>query len=322
MSTRTLLLELALPLALVSMAMVVAMVRFSLAVLDEEASPARRKTWGAIYLLLWVGIVITFVHFTMTTDPVNGARQALYVLVLPLGWFALHGLMLWFGVALQRSNERSEALKAQSAQDYAVDSDAEEIDDDDAQPDAAAASTPGRAARVLSMAWMPFAIVIVIAGNQWTVLRSAHAALAPYRSMMVVASIAVIAAGFIIFMGGVIFIVLRGGRPMSHAEIEDLASQNSGKTGYAGRSRIYGKAVGSTASAEMSFSHFKKAWQNGQWKDNPMTETVAIMGSGTILLFLGTAGWITAAAPPGVALLFLMVFAYAIVRTINGFRAA
>ena len=321
MSTRTLLLELALPLALVSMAMVVAMVRFSLALLDKEASPARRKTWGAIYLLLWVGIVATLVHFMMTADPVNGSRQAPYVLVLPLGWFALHGLMLWFGVALQRANERSEALNAQSAEDYAVESDAEEIDDDDAQPDASAASTPGRAARILSMAWMPFAIAIVIAGNRWTVLRSAHAALAPYRSMIVTASIAVIAAGFIIFIG-VIFMVLSAGRPMTHAEIEDLASQNSGRPGYAGRSRIYGKAVGSTASAEMSFSHFKKAWLNGHWKDNPMTETVVIMGSGTILLFLGAAGWITAAAPPGVALLFLMVFAYAVVRTINGFRAA
>ena len=158
MSTRTLLLELALPLALFSMAMVVAMVRFSLAVLDKEASPVRRKTWGAIYLFLWVGIVATFVHFMMTADPANGARQAPFVLVAPLGWFALHGLMLSFGVALQRANERSEALKAQSAEDYAVESDAEEIDDDDAQPDASAASTPGRAARILSMAWMPFAL--------------------------------------------------------------------------------------------------------------------------------------------------------------------
>jgi hypothetical protein len=322
MSTRTLLLQLALPLALFSMAMVMAMVRFSLAVLDKEASPARRKTWGATYLLLWVGIVATFVHSLMTADPVRGARQAPFVLLAPIGWFALHGLLLWFGLALQRSNERSEALRAQAAEYDAAEDAGEEVDEEEPQPDAAATSTPGWAARFSSMAWMAFAIAIVIAGNQWAALRSARAALAPYRSVIVVASIAVIAAGFLIFMGGVIFMALSGGRAMSHAEIEDLASQNAGRPGYIGRSRIYGKAVGSTASAEMSFSHLKKAWQNGRWKDDPMTETAVIMGSGTMLLFLGAAGCITAAAPPGVALLFLLVFAYAVVRTIRGFRAA
>jgi hypothetical protein len=120
-------------LAVLSCAMVYAMVQFSRAVLSADAlTPDDRFTseaisirhslqiWRAIYVIIWAGLVAIFLALFHTSRNGDTAHNYLILLVVVGGFWLVHWFILRFALALQRAGAvklSPGALGAESAAD-------------------------------------------------------------------------------------------------------------------------------------------------------------------------------------------------------------
>lgn len=252
------------------MAMVFAMVQFSRAHLAAR-DPG---LWRAAYLLLWVAILAILVVFLG-----DALEKNLPILIaVPLGWFALHALILRFAGALRDAPPPPPRPRPP---------DEEEEEDALAEPEPPPLSLTERAVIWVIGTWrmarsVLLALVIIVVGQQLGFLHQIDRELAPHRSRVVTLLVVLIAAGFALFMGGIIRFVVRGGQ--------------SGQT---------------------TLQEVVDSWRDGTWTGNVYFFIVA----GVFLWLISAAALGIVVLPPGLKLLILLAIAYSTIRLLLALRS-
>ena len=185
--------------------MVYAMVQVSRAHLRDE-DPAG---WRGAYLISW-GVILLVLILFLRGEPGALERNAAWLLLFPLGWFALHALLLRFAVALRELHERPLRAGAPLA-------DAEEEEaEDDADAAHEAPSAPPWLTRTIAFAKsasvMLFLLLVFVIGENIAAMHAIDTAIAPHRTTVVMVLGLVTAAGFALFMASTIGFVLKGGQ--------------------------------------------------------------------------------------------------------------
>jgi hypothetical protein len=145
------------------------------------------------------------------------------------------------------------------------------------------------------------------------------------RAVLLPAAITVAAAGFVLLLGGGIYMLLRGrGRSMTREEFESLQSRRMSGSPMMRRGvyRFRGTFAGRTAHDAATFSEMKRAWRDGSWRRTPRWRAMFAMSAGGLLMFFGGFSIPLVVAPAGIKLLAGACMAYATVRLIVAFRRA
>ena len=177
-------------LAIASLAMVYAMVQFSRAYFEARDTAG----WLVAYALTWVAIVILLVAFLRE----DLRRNLPLVIGIPLGWFALHALILRFGIAL-RDAPRPVARPVTELDD--------DLDDDE-EPAHEPPLLVKAYGYLKSAAFIVLMVCLVGVGEQMESMQAIDDQLAPHRSRLVALFATLVAAGFALFMGGIIRLLL------------------------------------------------------------------------------------------------------------------
>jgi hypothetical protein len=185
-------------LAVTSLVMVYAMVQLSRAIL------ARQQTgnWPVLYAASWAAILIVIVLF-LRGEP--GALEANLPIVIafPLGWLALHWLLVRFAMAIRDAPKPPPRTTP-------VEDDEDEWFAHEPPPMVTWAK---RAAEFAKLTFNLFLASLVIAvGELLEPLHRIDVRLAPYRSRLTTILIVLAVTGFVMFMGGIIRFVLKGGQ--------------------------------------------------------------------------------------------------------------
>lgn len=257
-------------LAVLSLAMVFAMVQYSRAYLDERDRTPERERWGVIYLMLWAAILALLVVFADRFD--------VMMVVVPAAWFAVHGLILRFGAALREAVLED---RRRAALEPVVELDEEEPEEPEAPPP----PPPTFAQKLLSiLRWIVsiVAVLIVIAiGEAIPFLRRIDAAVAPHKIALQIFLGILLAAGFAMFMGGIIHMVLKS------RSCED---------------------------GELTFAEVQRAWHEGTWRDTVRMRRFFLIAGGVLLAVMSGASLAILTATPGIKLLVIIAVTYAAIR--------
>jgi hypothetical protein len=126
--------------------------------------------------------------------------------------------------------------------------------------------------------------------------------------------IPLIILGFMMFMGGVIWMVISKGNPMTHQEVEQLSAQAAFPTSSYARVRLRGRTVGRQAEMRTSFHAIKEAVRTGAWIRDPQWRMFFVIASGAGLLFVAGFGVGVVAGPPVIKVMMSGALAYALLR--------
>jgi hypothetical protein len=103
-------------LAMFSLAMVGAMMRFTYAFIsDDPATNESRTSWGVVYGALWAGICLTLWDL-IRQDRALAASDWAALAVAPAGWLTIHALWatLWGSLEIHEARNRGKAPSARS----------------------------------------------------------------------------------------------------------------------------------------------------------------------------------------------------------------
>jgi hypothetical protein len=329
--------------AVLSLLMVVAMVQFSRAMLDAgipaDVRASRRKWWGLAYAALWVGIVGAFVVLLRHERGPNARKNWLLLTVMVVGWWGLHGLILWFGGALARASARDDveaearrALEPETLQDRPDETASDVADDSDdtggrstTAPGSAPAPPPDRWAMLRLIRNVVIVLFIVAVAAVIDPHRRIERWMNARRGVLLPAAIAVTAIGFALLLGGAIHMVLsRRGRRMTRQEFEAMQRRRQ-PGGPLLRRRAYrfrGTFEGRTAEDAATFGEMKQAWRDGSWRRSPRWRGLFAMSAGGLLMFFGGFSIPLVVAPIGIKLIVAGCMLYAAVRLVVGLRRA
>jgi hypothetical protein len=325
--------------------MVFVMVQWSRAMLmprpsGEEAaaapvtgwSPARR--WGFAYLAVWALLIAAFLRFLERVGSRDTASLLLLLLVAA-GWLGLNGLIIAFGRAIQRANERAAARAeleepaAEEEEEVAPWEEAPAVEAPLEEPVPAPAPAPrSRLRGVLGTALTVLLFLLAVGiGEALPPLQRLHAWTLAHQEPLLWVTIPVGAIGFALFMGGIVALVLAGGQPMTREEIDELARRNrelaAGPALWRRSTyRTQGVAVGAQAEDSASFAEVKAAWRARAWQVSPRWRRMFLIMLGVALFVCGLLGSIFVIATAGVKLVIAGMFLYAVVRTAVAFSQA
>ena len=148
--------------------------------------------WLSAYAMGWAAILSILVVF-IGEEPGALRRNLPLLVIFPLGWFALHALVLHFGMALR---------------------DAPAVPVPPGSDDVAPPPPPTLIQRIVgavkTIVWIFFALVIIGIGEAIPALKNLDRNLAPHRERITAVLITLLFAGFALFMGGILRLVLRG----------------------------------------------------------------------------------------------------------------
>jgi hypothetical protein len=127
------------------------------------------------------------------------------------------------------------------------------------------------------------------------------------------------AFGVFLLLGSVLSMLMEGGAPMSHAEVEDhqrnMRDSFAGpRTWRASSYRLLGRGAGSQGHDEFSFSQLKAAFASGAVLRTPLWRRRLCAVCGGMLIFFGVFGVVFVLAPVPVKLIVAAAVAYACVR--------
>jgi hypothetical protein len=135
------------------------------------------------------------------------------------------------------------------------------------------------------------------------------------------------AFGVFLLLGSVLSLLMQGGAPMSHGEIEN--HQRSMRDSFAGPQawrassyRLLGRGAGSQGHDEFSFSQLKAAFASGAVLRTPLWRRRVCAICGGMLMFFGVFGVVFVLAPMPVKLIVGAAVAYACVRIAWGMARA
>ena len=132
-------------------------------------------------------------------------------------------------------------------------------------------------------------LLIIVAGQSIPALHRLDAALMLHRPTLRLALPALAGAGFALFMGGIVHLLLTKKTPESE---------------------------------EISFAELKEAWQSGAWRDSIRVKRFFVIGGGVLLAITAGVAAAVVFAPPGIKLLVLLAWGYALARICIGMAAA
>lgn len=334
-SAAEVLLGLALPLGLASLAMVHAMVKWSgylLAVPADPAAAGRKRAWGIAYGVLWLVIIATLVRFMWRVDGRLTAKNLGMLALVGGGFWAVHGLIVWFARALARADARAAAAAPPDGGAPGETEEEEAAADEDETvaaeaPPAPAAPRGSWRDRLGTVGMLLFVLGVIVLGELSPLMQALDAAVARQEAAWLAGTIALAAVGFLFLMGGAIDMVLTQGKPLSRREIEAMARIQRevairpgtlGNVAY----RIRGAAVGSQAAGQVSFTEMKAAWRTGLWRHSRRWQRVFAMAFGGLGLCLGAFGIPFVLGTAGVKTLVLVVWGFVLVQVVRGFRRA
>jgi hypothetical protein len=135
------------------------------------------------------------------------------------------------------------------------------------------------------------------------------------------------AFGVFLLLGSVLSMLMEGGAPMSHAEVED--HQRNMRDSFAGPQtwrassyRLLGRGAGSQGHDEFSFSQLKAAFASGAVLRTRLWRRRLCAVCGGMLIFFGVFGLVFVLAPVPVKLIAAAAVAYACVRIAWGMARA
>jgi hypothetical protein len=275
-------------LAVLSLAMVYAMVQFTRAVL-VPASGAR--AWGVAYGAAWLAIVGWIVLY---------AGPAPMLGVVAVAWLVVHAAIVWLGTRLRAAAQRPLPPRSTIIENEEEEEEEEPPPPPPPTPPTAREKILGAVRSALGLA----AVLLVLAiGENIAALRQLDAALAPFRGTLLLLLGLLAAAGFALFLGGIIAFVLRGGDSETERGIEDVHARRLGIT----RPPVQ-------RDSEISLRELGAAWRDGTWRDRPRVKRFYVIGGGVALMLVAGAAFGIVAAPPGVKLLIMLTVAYVAVR--------
>lgn len=275
-------------LAVLSLAMVHAMVQFTRAVLLP--APGRRA-WGVAYVASWIAVAAWVILY---------AGPAPILAVVALAWFSVHAAMVWLGMRLRTAAQRRPAPSRVTALEEDEEEEAEEEDDE-------APRVPTLRDRIIAAAQMIgmllAAIAIIAIGENMASLRRLDAALAPFRGTLLLILGITAGAGFLLFLGGTLAFVLRGPDSETERGIEEVHARRLGIT----RRPVQ-------RDSEITLRELAAAWQDGTWRDRPRIRRFFVIGAGVASMLAAGAAFGVVAASPGIKLLILLTAAWVALR--------
>jgi hypothetical protein len=297
------LLSLILPLSALSLLMVVAMVRFSAAIISLPEGRTASRVWGLTYLVCWFAIILLLRAGVTAGTPVPHAAAGL--VLVAAGWGTFHAFWLWLWLSLERTNARATREQPPSPSRDAVRRGTGHI---------AVAGLLVVAVAVIQLGFMGQLLD--------TMVEPGHRAIA--------ATATVAAVGFTLLLVGGVRLTLARGHPMTHAEIEEQVRDITyGPQGRAGplsyrRSayRVFGPAKGAEGEMEVSVQAMKEAWRSGAWRRDPTWQTVFMMTAGGLMMAFGGFGSAVVAGPLLVKILCGGALLYTAVQLVAATRRA
>jgi hypothetical protein len=285
--------------------MVLAMVRFSAAVIADSERRSATKLWGAAYATTWGAICILLLRSATAAGATPTEAGAAIVLFVG-GWGTFQAVWVWLWLSLERTNARA------TGQCRALAPAREEV---------------RRRAGQLAVGGL---FVIALAILRLRVLGAFVGWMVAPGHRLISATLTVAIAGFVLLIVGAVRLTLSRGESMSRAEIEEqFRSSKYGPQGRTGplsfrRStyRSFGPAKGAKAGQEVSMAAMKEAWRTGAWRRDPRWRTVFIMTAGGLMMALGGFGSFVVAGPAVVKVLCGGAVVYATFQLIAAFRRA
>lgn len=343
-------------LAAVALWMVVAMVRFTAAVLLPERRPAAGAIapgerspvwrWGLAYLLSWLGILGALVALLRAAGEELTGGLVLLLLLVPVAWLLLNALFIAFAQILLRGRGRSpeqqerlpdlreDAFEAELAARAASSQDASVQVANGAEeraapvPEPVRRRRPGPLGRVLRTAVMAAVVLaFLVLGQLLPGMAALEAHLAAHQRAWLALTLALAAGGLALLIYGTVRLSLEQGREMSRQEMEAMAARRLPRPGAAGvwrrsRYRARGPALGAQGEVEVSFSEMKAAFQARAWRFSRRWRWIFSAAAGAAGMTCGLFGLVIVLAPAGIKLLAAAALAYALVRTVTAFRRA
>lgn len=158
-------------------------------------------------------------------------------------------------------------------------------------------------------------------------VQRAASAMERHRTVLLTATVSLGVAGFLVFMGGVLALVVARGAPMSHEDVEKAgrALRDAAGRPYVFRAsayRIQGATSGREVHVETDMAAMIAAWRSGEWRRDPAWRRLFIIATGASAFVSGMLASFIVAGPPHVKVLVAAALLYAVVMTVRGVRRA
>ncbi len=161
-------------------------------------------------------------------------------------------------------------------------------------------------------------LIIAIAAGELPLVKAAAAWVDGHRTILLPLTAALMSAGGLALGYGVVGVGRERGRPMTHAEFEQLAARTQlpagGKvfTTARFRGRLAGVVVPET---EWTFGELKSAWRDGSWcRDPEIRRKYAVTAGGVLVVLAGFALIAIVVRPPAIKLLLAGAVVYALAQ--------
>lgn len=265
--------------AVLALLMVAAMVRFSRAAIGwrreggavgpvgpRPLSPLAR--WGLVYALAWLALIGAFLVLFAVTGDGFGARNLALLGAVVAGYLAVNALLILFARALVRANRRSAAAVA------AIPAPEPVLHVSPRTRARRALATVAFLAGVLLVIGVAEAVPPLVRLGAWT---DAH------RGPLLLATGLLAGAGFVLFMGAVLHLVL---------------------------------TLGGRGEETFTLTEVKAAWRARAWRVSPTWRRRFTLLAGAALFTLGLMGIGVTLSPVGLKLVIAGFLVYATIRTL------
>lgn len=132
----------------------------------------------------------------------------------------------------------------------------------------------------------------------------------------------ILIAGFVLFMGGIIWLIVAKGKPMTQGEIEDIARsvrmEAQPTTWRAGSYRISGAAIGREAADSFSAREIGPALRQGLLFHDPVWRRRLVVLAGVVLMVPGLFGFFVVIGPNWLKILMSGALIYMALRIVRG----
>ena len=156
------------------------------------------------------------------------------------------------------------------------------------------------------------AMTIIIGAERVPFLKKADNFIEQYQWPLVAVTLALTVIGFVLFMGGVIYGSMQGGRPLTHDQIQDMTRQIRYPQAFFSKNWFRGKSWGRGFVDEFSVSEAKQAgiagWSDPRWRRN------FLISIGALVMAVGLFSLIAVVGPMGVKVLMGGALLYVLVR--------
>lgn len=323
-----------LAIAALALLLVFVMVRWSRAMLaprppgtDWVIGPwsSAAALWGLAYVFAWAALIGVLLSFFQRMGSADTFGNLSFLLLVAAGWMALNALIIAFGRALMRANQRTAAAAEALAVEEPVPAGIEPAGE--AAPVAPVGPRSRLRDTLLLVRNVVLALLIIAIGEALPQMQRLHAWVAAHQRSILLLAIPAGVIGFALFMGGVIHLILSAGAPMSRREIDDLAARHRALAAGPALWKRYsyqtkGLAVGAQAEDRFTVAEVKAAWKVRAWEVSPRWRRIFVILTGVALFATCLFACLFALSSAGVQLLLGGVWAYAAVRTALAFLRA